>query len=210
MEDGSLDEHGFPKGFFDRADEDDDAAFYAVPRLVTHIDDAAIAAVGDLYEELRIDGDVLDLMGSWVSHFRTAPRRLSVLGMNASELDANPAAGERIVHDLNADPKIPLPAESIDDAVCCASVDYLTRPVEVFRNVARLLRPGGRFVCTFSNRVFASKAIRAWLYASEDERCRIVGEYFRRSEAFAPATIVRRTPPGHRGDPLYAVWATRP
>ena len=48
--------------------------FYGFPRLVTHIDDGAIAAVGALYEELGIDGDVLDLMGSWVSHFRRAPR----------------------------------------------------------------------------------------------------------------------------------------
>ena len=64
----------FPEGFFDRADDTADPIFYAVPRLVTHIDDDAIAAVGALYEELGIDGDVLDLMSSWVSHFVTPPR----------------------------------------------------------------------------------------------------------------------------------------
>jgi SAM-dependent methyltransferase len=199
----------FPLGFFARADEDDDDVFYATPRLVTHIDDHAIVAVGRLYQELGIDGDVLDLMSSWVSHFQTTPRHLRVLGMNAAELSANTAADERIVHDLNADPSIPLPAGCIDDAVCCASVDYLTSPVEVFRDVARLLRPGGRLVCTFSNRVFATKAIRAWLFASEEERCRIVAAYFRQSYAYEPCTVVRRTPAGHGGDPLYAVWATR-
>ena len=199
----------FPPGFFDRADDEDDAAFYVVPRLVTHIDDDAIAAVGALYDELGIDGDVLDLMSSWISHFHTPPRHLRVLGMNAVELDSNPFAAERIVHDLNADPRVPLPAESIDDAVCCVSVDYLTRPVDVFRDVARVLRSGGRLVCTFSNRVFAAKAIRAWLYGTDDDRCAIVAEYFRRSLVFEAATVARRTPPGHRGDPLYAVWATR-
>jgi hypothetical protein len=200
---------GFPPGFFARVDESDDGAFYAMPRLVTHIDDHAIAAVGALYDELRIDGDVLDLMSSWVSHFTTAPRRLRVLGMNPHELGANRAAAERIVHDLNADPSIPLADESIDDAVCCASVDYLVHPVEVFRDVARVLRPGGRFVCTFSNRVFATKAIHAWLYANDAERCQIVAEYFRRSERYEPPTIERRTPFDHHGDPLYAVWAVR-
>ena len=200
---------GFAPGFFTRLDEVDDAAFYAVPRFVTHIDDAAIVAVGDLYDELCIDGDVLDLMSSWVSHFHTPPRHLRVLGMNETELRANVAAREHIVHDLNADPRIPLPAESIDDAVCCASVDYLTRPVAVFRDVARVLRPGGRLVCTFSNRVFATKAIRGWLYATDEERCRIVGEYFDRSGVFGPPITARRTPPEHRGDPLYAVWAVR-
>ena len=203
------DEDGFPAGFFDRVDEGDDADFYTPPRLVTHIDDDAIAAVGALYDELGVDGDVLDLMSSWVSHFRSPPRHLRVLGMNARELDANRAAAERIVHDLNADPRIPLPDESVDDAVCCVSVDYLTRPVAVFRDVARVLRPGGRFVCTFSNRIFPTKAIRGWLYASEEDRCRIVATYFASSGVFGAATVARRTPPDHRGDPLYAVWATR-
>jgi SAM-dependent methyltransferase len=203
------DDGGFPPGFFARADEGDDGVFYANPRLVTHIDDDAIAAVGDLYDELQIDGDVLDLMSSWVSHFRAPPAHLRVLGMNEDELQANTAASERIVHDLNADPRVPLPAESVDDAVCCVSIDYLTRPVEVFGDVARVLRPGGRLVCTFSNRLFATKAVRAWLYATDEERCQIVADYFDRSQAFDPPTVARRTPPGHRGDPLYAVWATR-
>jgi SAM-dependent methyltransferase len=204
-----ADEDGFPPGFFDRSDETADAWFYEAPRLVTHIDDAAIAAVGDLYDELHIDGDVLDLMGSWVSHFRHPPQHLRVLGMSQVELEANPLAAERIVHDLNAQPSVPLPAESVDDVVCCVSVDYLTRPVEVFRDVGRVLRPGGRFVCTFSNRVFPTKAIRGWLQATDEGRLAIVAEYFRRSRAFATPTVARRTAVDHRGDPLYAVWAAR-
>ena len=199
----------FPTGFFDRADETVDAAFYAAPRLVTHIDDAAIAAVAELYAELGVTGEVLDLMSSWVSHFAAPPGRLVVLGMNERELDANVMASERIVHDLNADPRIPMDDGCVDDVVCCVSVDYLTRPVEVFRDVARVLRPGGRFVCTFSNRVFPTKAIRGWLVADEHERPQIVAEYFVRSRAFEPATVALRTPPGHRGDPLWAVWAVR-
>jgi SAM-dependent methyltransferase len=204
-----VDDWAFPAQFFARVDDDEDAAFYAVPRLVTHIDDDAIAAVGELYEELHVAGDVLDLMSSWVSHFRVPPRSLRVLGMNEHELLANDAATERIVHDLNADPRVPMPAESVDDAVCCVSVDYLTQPIEVFRDVARVLRPGGRLVCTFSNRVFPTKAIRGWLAATDEDRCAIVAEYLRRSGVFEPPTVSRRSPPGHPGDPLFAVWAAR-
>jgi len=153
----------FPPGFFDRADPTDDAGFYAFERLVTHIDDGAISAVGDLYDELGLTGTVLDLMGSWVSHFHATPAHLTVLGMNAAELAANPQAAATVVHDLNADPRLPFDDDSFDAAVCCVSVDYLTHPIEVFADVARILRPGAAFVTTFSNRCFPTKAIRGWL-----------------------------------------------
>ena len=198
----------FPPGFFLRDDEADDATFYADTRMVTHIDDAAVAAVGALYDELGVDGDVLDLMSSWVSHFRTWPRRLIGLGMNALELGANPQLTGWLVHDLNRTPRLPFGDGSFDDAVCCVSVDYLVRPVEVFAEVARVLRPGGRLVVTFSNRLFPTKAVRGWLVAGDVERCRIVSEYFRLAGGWEPASERLLTPIGGFGDPLFAVWAT--
>jgi SAM-dependent methyltransferase len=204
-----MDDHGFPSGFFDRADPQVDTAFYGPPRLVTHIDDDAIRAVGDLYEELAIDGEVLDLMGSWVSHFRRPPAALTVLGMNARELSANAAASATVVHDLNEEPDLPFPADSFDHAVCCVSVDYLVRPLEVFADLARVVRPGGRFVTTFSNRCFPSKAIRGWLWSSDEQHCEIVSEYFRRAGGWGAPKARRCTPPSHPGDPLFAVWAAR-
>jgi SAM-dependent methyltransferase len=204
-----MDEHGFPPGFFDRADPAVDGEFYGPPRLVTHIDAGAIAAVGALYAELGVEGDVLDLMGSWVSHFERPPARLTVLGMNAAELAANPAATTTVVHDLNADPRLPFADASFDAAVCCVSVDYLVRPVEVFGDLARVVRPGGLFVTTFSNRCFPTKAIRGWLVSTDEQHCEIVSEYFRRARGWGDPVAHRRTPESHRGDPLFAVWATR-
>ena len=198
-----------PDGFFDRADPTSDATFYSWPRLVTHIDAGAIAAVGELYEQLGIDGEVLDLMSSWVSHFRRAPSRLTVLGMNGDELSANPLAAAAVVHDLNADPQLPFGDATFDAVVCCVSVDYLTRPVEVFTEVARVLRRNGPFVCTFSNRCFPTKAIRGWLYSSDEEHCKIVAGYFESSGKWDPPSIERRTALSHLGDPLFAVWANR-
>jgi SAM-dependent methyltransferase len=197
----------FPSGFFARQDEDDDTKFYRFPRFVTHIDDGAIAAVGALYEELGLEGKVLDLMGSWVSHFRVAPEHLTVLGLNAEELAANRQAANWLVHDLNANPAIPFADETFDHATCCVSVDYLTRPVDVFREVARVLRPDGMFVCTFSNRLFPTKAVRGWLFADNDAHVDIVREYFASSGAFEPPHSQLRTPLDSRSDPLYGAWA---
>jgi SAM-dependent methyltransferase len=199
----------FPPGFFDRADPSPDATFYRPLRLVTHIDDEAIAAVGALYDELSVGGEVLDLMSSWVSHFNEYPARLTVLGMNDDELAANAHAQVRVVHDLNVDPQLPFPDNTFDAVVCCVSVDYLVRPIEVFTDVARIVRSGGPFVCTFSNRCFPTKAIRGWLYSSDAQHGEIVSEYFRRAGAWTEPVVQQRTPAGHFGDPLWAVWAHR-
>jgi SAM-dependent methyltransferase len=204
----------FPPGFFAREDEGSDARFYGPPRLVTHIDDGAIAAVSDLYAELGLDGSsaqprrVLDLMSSWVSHLRSAPTELVVLGMNAAELEANPQATDRVVADLNVDPTLPFDDASFDAVLCCVSVDYLVHPVEVLREAARVLRPAAPLVLTFSNRCFPTKAIAGWLYADDEGRCGIAAAYVRLAGGFSEPEVSLRTPPG-RGDPLYAVVAHR-
>lgn len=197
----------FPPGFFDRSDPTGDDRFYDAPRLVTHIDDRAIAAVGALYAELGLTGDVLDLMSSWISHFVDAPRSLTALGMNETELAANEMASAHVVHDLNVDPTLPFEDGSFDAVTCCVSVDYLTRPIEVFGDVARVLRPGGIFVCTFSNRCFPTKAIRGWLMTDDEGHGAIVSRYFADSGAFDPASVDVRIPLGSGSDPLYAVYA---
>ncbi len=208
--DGELIDQGrWPDGFFRRDDEQPDADFYASPRFVTHLDEGAVAAVGDLYDELGVSGDVLDLMSSWVSHLRSTPRHLTVLGLNAAELAANPQADVRIVQDLNAEPALPLPAASLDAVLNCVSVDYLVRPVEVLSEVARVLRPGGLSVCTFSNRCFPTKAVRGWLTVAEQDRPLVVAEYHRQAGGFDEPVVQQRVRGTWRADPLWAVWARR-
>ncbi len=209
-----ADPEAFPSWFFDRQDPRPDPAFYLPPRLVTHIDDGAIRAVGALYAELGIDGAtpgrrVVDLMSSWVSHLAVAPEELVVLGMNAAELDANPMATEHVVRDLNADPVLPFDDARFDAVLCCVSIDYLVRPVEVLAEAARVLGPDGVLAITFSNRCFPTKAIRGWLMTDDAGRCRLVADYIRRAGGFTEPKVSLRTPEDSRSDPLYAVVARR-
>lgn len=204
----------FPDWFFDRTDQSSDRMFYRTPRLVTHIDDGAIRAVSDLYAELLIDGSapvatsVLDLMSSWVSHFAAPPDRLTVLGMNQSELDANHAADARVVQDLNVDTSLPFGDDMFDAVTCCVSIDYLVQPVAVLREVSRVLKPGAPVVITYSNRCFPTKAIRGWLATSDEEHGSVVTRYVALAGGFDPASVMLRTPKtGHDGDPLWAVVA---
>ena len=199
---------GFPGGFFSRVDEGSDAGFFEQDRFVTHIDDHAIAAVGRLYERLGLDGRILDLMSSWISHFLHPPTELIVLGMNERELRANTMAAAHVVHDLNVDQRLPFDDDRFDAATCCVSVDYLVRPIDVLRDTARVVCPGGVVVSTFSNRCFPTKVIRGWLALDESERCALVGQYFERAGGYADVQVARCTPIDAPGDPLFAVWGT--
>jgi SAM-dependent methyltransferase len=126
--------------------------------------------------------------------------------MNRAELDANTSADERVVHDLNRHPQLPFADDSFDDVVCCVSIDYLTRPLEVFRDARRVLRPGGRFICTFSNRCFPTKAIQGWLTLGDEQRMDLLGIYFELATGFEVAIKDVRLAAGP-SDPLLAVWA---
>ena len=201
---------GLPPTAFRRADESDDRQFYVWPRLVHHIDDGARAAVTALYREHLSPGDnVLDLMSSWVSHLPADLElgRVAGLGMNAQELAENPRLTERTVQSLNADPVLPYDDGAFDAALCCVSVQYLTRPVEVFAEVGRVLRPGAPFVVTFSNRCFPTKAVAAWRALDDDGHAALVAEYARQSGAFEPAEVSAHRPAS--GDPLIGVVARR-
>ena len=199
-----------PAALFGRADESDDARFYAEPRLVVHIDAATIAALTDYYREvLPAGGTLLDLMSSWVSHLPEDVRyaHVAALGMHARELAANPRASEWRVHDLNRDPDLPWPDASFDAVLNAVSVQYLVRPVEVFASVARVLRPGGLSLVAMSHRCFPTKAIRAFHFLDGPGRMQLVSRYHDATGLFEAPHRIDRSPRG--ADPLWIVAARR-
>ena len=173
-----------PQSAFAKADPSPDDEFYAEPRFVSHIDPGAIAAVTALYEAVfPPGGTVLDLMSSWISHLPDQVRYAEVIGhgMNAAELGANPRLDRWFVQDLNRDPGLPLGDASVDAVGICVSIQYLQRPVEVLREVARVLRPAGVVAITFSNRCFPTKAVAIWQALDGRRQCELVSLYLSRA-----------------------------
>jgi SAM-dependent methyltransferase len=175
-----------------KADTTPDTQFYAHPRFVNHIDDGAIAAVSAIYQTVL----------PAVSY-----RSVTGLGMNAEELAANPCLTAHVVQDLNANAELPFADRSFDGAGICASIQYLERPVDVFRQVHRVLRPGAPFVVSFSNRCFPTKAVAIWLALGGAEQQQLVAAYMRVA-GFEKLGSRATVPP--YGDPLWAVIGYAP
>jgi len=200
-----------PPTAYVRDDESPDPGFYVVPRKVVHIDDGAIAALGRLYAEiLPRQGRVLDLMSSWRSHLpETLPAREVVgLGLNAEEMADNPQLTRHVVHDVNQDPRLPFEDEAFDAVTCAVSIQYVTHPLQLFREVRRVLRPDAPFVVAFSNRCFPTKAVAVWLTTGDDQHMTLVRTYFESSGGWTDVRAQDRSPDIDT-DPLYAVWARR-
>jgi SAM-dependent methyltransferase len=163
--------------------------------------------------------DVLDLMSAWRSHVpqNSGLKSLVGLGMNAEEMAKNPQLTGFKVHDLNADPNLPFDDNSFDLVICTVSVEYLIHPEAIFEDVARVLRPNGTFVLTFSNRWFPPKVIHVWPSLHEFERMGLVLEYFFRSQKYYDLNTLssmgwprpesdKYYPQFLKSDPVYSVW----
>ena len=223
-ESSSLPSFSLSEDSFSRLDESDDSIFYSTDRFVQHLDSLALSTVEKIIQELVIEETpaILDLMASWDSHIPPGiqAERVVGLGLNRNELSQNAALTDWLYHDLNKDPFLPFPDNTFDAVLNVVSVDYMTRPLEVFREVGRIIKPGGLFLVIFSNRVFEQKAIKIWRQLGEEERVVLVEEFFNRAGIFTrPEVFVSKGKPrpkddkyAHLGipsDPIYAVYAEK-
>lgn len=205
---------------FARLDTRNDAAFYTMTRLLPHIDRTASEQLARIYQRFLQPGmQVLDLMSSWQSHLPETETDLTVtgLGMNKEELQRNQRLNQYVIHDLNEQTQLPFETDQFDVAICSVSVEYLIKPVEVFKEVARVLKPGAPFVVSFSERWFPPKVIAVWQEMHPFERMGLVLDYYQRSESFTKlgTESLRGLPrPADdkyaaelaESDPLYVVW----
>lgn len=201
---------------FSRYDESSDTSFYSSPRFVTHIDDAAIKALTKYYASVfppsnTPDVAILDMCSSWISHYPPNYKqgRIAGLGLNEDELARNPVLTDYVVHDLNVDPKLPYDDNTFDIITNAVSVDYLAKPLKVFQEMQRVLKPGGIAAMSFSNRCFWTKAIEIWTATGDVDHCYIVGAYFHYAGGFEPPQVNDISPNPGRSDPMYVVYSRK-
>jgi len=197
--------------FFLREDESDDSVFYAFPRFVTHIDDATIAAITEFYREiLKPDDRILDLMSSWISHLPEEMnfQQVEGLGMNRLEMEHNPRLDKFVVQNLNNNPELPWSDDSFDKVLIAVSIQYVTRPYEVFREIGRILKKNGQCIVLLSHRIFPTKAVRGFMLLPPHERCHLVGDYMETGANLKEVEIIDRSPAN--ADPLWIVKGSKP
>jgi SAM-dependent methyltransferase len=131
--------------------------------------------------------------------------RVVGLGMNEVELKENPRLDAYMIQDLNTAPRLPFMNGEFDGVGCCVSIDYLTRPVEVLREVGRILKVGSPAIITFSNRCFPDKAVTIWHQLDDQGHVRLVEEYLWEAGNFENVRGLDRSPRRLFSDPLYAV-----
>ena len=73
--------------------------------------------------------------------------------------DVAAASADFEIQDLNKNPKLPYEDNTFDVITNAVSVDYLSRPIEVFKEMHRVLKPGGLAAMSFSNRCFPTKGM---------------------------------------------------
>jgi len=210
--------------YFSRLDASDDKIFYSEPRFVEHVDQQAVDSITSyVTNKLLQPGDsVLDLCSSWTSHIMPGKLELSRvagLGMNSKELEANKALTEWTVQDLNKNKYVQLPYEnnSFDVVMCQLSIDYLIHPLEVMKEVSRVLKPGGKVAILISNRLFLTKAVGLWTGSDDIEHVYTVGSYLHYcgggfTDIKAEDLSTRKKNGKERmivGDPLYVITATK-
>jgi SAM-dependent methyltransferase len=208
---------------FAKVDDSPDEQFYIEPRLVVHTDDHFIETLSHFFSlHLPPQAQILDLMSSYKSHLPTdyKPAKVIGLGMNAPEMQTNSQLTEFVIHNLNINPILPFPDASFDVVLNTVSVQYMTHPVEVFREVGRVLKPDGLCIISFSNRMFATKAVYIWRALSEERRVDLVKQYLAEAGNFDLLEVTEDIDKRHHSggilallynskDPVYIIAARR-
>ena len=162
-----------------KEDNSDDSLFYKEARFVYHLDKSFRSRLSSLYKrETNNSNVILDLMSSWDTHLPSDLKYKEVIGhgLNQQELERNKRLDKFWVQDFNKEQSLPLADCSIDICLMTASWQYLQYPEPLAIEIKRVMRPKGKFIISFSNRAFWTKATRKWIDSSDEERLNYISD----------------------------------
>ena len=71
---------------------------------------------------------------------------------------------------------MPYEDNTFDAVLNAVSVDYMTKPLQLFQEIHRVLKPGGTAIMSFSNRCFPTKAIAIWTQTGDPDHVSTSGK----------------------------------
>ncbi|MBU1004013.1 MAG: methyltransferase domain-containing protein [Proteobacteria bacterium] len=194
--------------------EEGEASGALVPlRLKAQVDATALHLIREQYASwLPPGGKVLDLMSSTPSQL---PDDMDLvvtgLGLAVQELEANPWLSERLVHDLNAESALPLDDGIFDSVVNTLSVQDLADAQAVAAEALRVLKPGGQYIVSFSNRWVPEAVSALWAELHDFERLGLVLDQLLEAGFTDCRTVSIRNHWRPKNDPLFAeTWDSDP
>ena len=201
-----------------KLDESNDEDFYSDPKFVYHLDANFRNYLSSIYKnEIKNNSTVVDLMSSWDSYLPNEKNYKQVIGhgLNKDELEKNKQLNSFWVQNFNLNQKIPLDNNSVDYCLMVAAWQYLQYPETLSREISRILKDGGKFLVSFSNRAFWHKAPNIWTTSTEEERLKYVRKVLI-SNGFKEPRIIKKFNkqslnflPFLKNDPFYCLIATK-
>mmetsp|Transcript_11232 Transcript_11232/g.12829 ORF Transcript_11232/g.12829 Transcript_11232/m.12829 type:complete len:657 (-) Transcript_11232:104-2074(-) len=163
--------------------------------VTTDLDSESTAKLATHFSFYLEDGmSVLELGAAENSYLPSGLKLDRHVGVGAvkKQMDKNDALTERLVVDLNncideigvnSTEFDSMGTETFDYIISSNTVDFLSKPREVFRSVWRLLKPGGKFIVAFSSKdayadKFGDVQINLWRSYTDDQHMWIMGSYF--------------------------------
>lgn len=137
--------------------------------------------------EPLLSGDAAARLRAHLQLYLTGTPALLEIGMPGEALLPE-LAKERFLVDersLGASFALPQASASLDAVLVSSGVEYLVDPKDVFKEVWRVLRPGGQCFVAFLSKLEGSslRPIRMWTTMTDEQKIWIVGSYYYYSAA---------------------------
>ena len=149
-------------------------------------------------------GEVLDLMGSWVSHFQRPPGAAHRARHERGGARRQPGGrGDRRARPQRRPaPAVRRTSRSTPRSAASRSTTSSARS-RCSRTWRGWCGPAARSCARSPTAASRRRRSAAGCPSTDEQHCEIVAEYFRRAGGWGAVVAQRRTPEDHRGDPLF-------